>query len=52
MEVIDASLKYYREREHEERGMAAQAPSDDIQQIHLTLAEKYRELADEAERRP
>lgn len=43
------AASYYREREQAERMQAAQAVSDNIRQIHLTLAERYRELADGSE---
>jgi len=43
------SATYYRNREHAERAQAAQAVSDHIRQIHLTMAERYRELADQTE---
>ena len=43
------SAAYYRNREQAERTQAAQAVSDDIRQIHLTLAERYRELAERCE---
>lgn len=43
------SSAYYRNREQAERMQAAQAVSEHIQQIHLTMAERYRELADQAE---
>ena len=43
------SAAYYRNREQAER-----AVSDNIRQIHLTMAERYRELAAQCEmpRRP
>lgn len=43
------SEAYYRNREQAERMQAAQAVSDNIRQIHLTLAERYRELAEQSE---
>ena len=42
------SATYYRNREDAERLLAAQAVSDNIRQIHLTLAERYRELSDQS----
>ena len=44
------SATYYRKREEAERVHAAQAVSDNIRQIHLTLAERYRELAEQSNR--
>jgi hypothetical protein len=41
------SSTYYRNREQAERMQAAQATSENIRQIHLTMAERYRELADQ-----
>ena len=43
------SAAYYRTREQVERARAAQAVSDNIRQIHLTMAQRYRELAEESE---
>ena len=43
------SAAYYRTREQAERMQAAQAVSDNIRQIHLTMAERYREFAEQAE---
>ena len=43
------SAAYYRNREQAERMQAAQAVSDKIRQIHLTMAERYRELAERSE---
>jgi hypothetical protein len=43
------SAAYYRNREQAERTQAAQAVSDSIRQIHLTMAERYRELAEGSE---
>jgi hypothetical protein len=43
------SAAYYRNREQAERTQAAQAVSDNIRQIHLTMAERYRELAEGSE---
>ena len=43
------SAAYYRNREQLERARAAQAVSEDIRQIHLTLAERYQALAEESE---
>ena len=43
---------YYRNREQAEREQADRAVSDSIRQIHLTMAERYRELADQCELLP
>ena len=43
------SAAYYRNREQAERMQAAQAVSDKIRQIHLTMAERYREFAERSE---
>ena len=43
------STVYYRNREQEERMQAAKAVSENIRQIHLTMAERYRELAEFSE---
>ena len=43
------STAYYRNREQVERTQAAQAVSESIRQIHLTMADRYRELAEKAE---
>jgi len=43
------SAAYFRDREQAERTQAAQAVSDHIRQIHLTMAERYRELAEQCE---
>jgi hypothetical protein len=40
---------YYRNRERAERMQATQAGSDKIRQIHLAMAERYRELARKAD---
>lgn len=40
---------YYRDREQAERLQAEQAASDNIRQIHLSMAERYRELAEQSE---
>ena len=51
MQMVDDSPEYYRLRESEERMMAETAKSGDVRAIHLTLADKYRELAEKAEKR-
>lgn len=43
------SAAYYRNREQVERARAAQAVSDNIRQIHLTMAQRYQELAEQSE---
>lgn len=39
------SVNYYRERERAERSLADQAASPAIREIHLEMAERYRDLA-------
>lgn len=51
MNTIDNSAEYFRMREAQERAMAERAASEEIRSIHLTLADRYRELADEADKR-
>ena len=43
------SATYYRNREKAELTLADQAVSDAIRQIHMTMAEQYRELAEQRE---
>lgn len=50
MTTVDDSPEYYRLRETQERDASERAASDDTRQIHLAMADKYRELAKEAER--
>jgi hypothetical protein len=50
MQGASNSAAYYRNREQAERMQAAQAISDNIRQIHLTLAERYQDLAGKAEK--
>ena len=51
MNTVDDSAEYFRMREAQERDMAERATSDEVRSIHLSLADRYRELADEAEKR-
>ena len=44
------SRDYYRKREQAERTLADQAASPAIRDIHLEMAERYRELAEQSER--
>jgi hypothetical protein len=44
------SANYYLDRERIERAMADQAASRVIREIHLEMAERYRELAEQVER--
>jgi hypothetical protein len=46
---VMSNAAYYRSREEAERALANQAPADDIGRIHLQLAERYAELADQLE---
>lgn len=41
------SVDYYRERERTERSLADQAASTAIRSIHLEMAERYRQLAEQ-----
>lgn len=43
------SANYYRGRERAERALADQATSTAIRQIHLEMAERYRELTEQVE---
>jgi hypothetical protein len=43
------SATYYRNREQAERTLADQAVSEAIRQIHLEMAERYGELAEQLE---
>ena len=47
VEVDEA--EYYRRREQDQRKLADQASSQTIQNLHLDLADRYREMAQEAE---
>ena len=44
------SQNYYREREQAERILAEKAASTAIRDIHLEMAERYRELAEMQEK--
>ena len=46
---VSSNAAYYRSREVSERALASQSPVDDIGKIHLQLAERYAQLADEFE---
>ena len=48
-EDVMRNAAYYRSREQTERALADRAPVDDIGKIHLQLAERYAELADQFE---
>lgn len=52
MNTVDDSPEYYRLRESQERDAAELAANDDTRQIHLVLADKYRQLAKDAEAQP
>jgi hypothetical protein len=43
------SVEYYRERERTERSLADRAASAAIRSIHLEMAERYRQLADQTD---
>ena len=40
---------YYRRREHDQRQMADRAGSQTIRNLHLDMADRYRQLAQEAQ---
>ena len=44
---MDNAASYFRDREHAERTLANKAASPIIRDIHLELAERYRQLADD-----
>ena len=46
---VISNAAYYRSREETERALADQAPVDDIGRIHLELARRYAQLAEEFE---
>ena len=46
---VMSNAAYYRSREEAELALAQQAPVDDIRRIHLQLAERYAQLAEEFE---
>ena len=48
MHLDSNSAAYYRQREAQEREMAAKAQSQEIFSIHLSMANRYRILAEEA----
>ena len=46
------SVNYYRDRERAERTLADQAASPAIRDIHLEMANRYRELAEQQQMPP
>lgn len=52
MKPFDQQRGYYRKREQQEREMAALAKDKGAKQIHLVLAEKYRQLANRSDFSP
>ncbi|HVJ70622.1 MAG TPA: hypothetical protein VM531_03780 [Sphingomicrobium sp.] len=46
---VHSNAAYYRNRADVERALAEKAPNDDIGKIHLQLAERYSDLAEEFE---
>ena len=46
MRPLEHPHGYYRRREKQEREMAANTNDDAAKQIHLALAERYRQLAE------
>lgn len=46
MQPFDHLHGYYRRREQQEREMAASAKDEAARQIHLAMAERYRQLAE------
>jgi hypothetical protein len=49
MKTVDNSPEYFRMRETQEREMADKAPTEEGRAVHLALAERYRDLAEDAE---
>lgn len=47
VEVDEAD--YYRRREQDQRHLADQASSQSIRNLHLDMADRYREMAQEAQ---
>ena len=52
MNTSDNSPEYYRMREAQEQEMADKAATEEGRYVHQALADRYRELADEAEQGP
>lgn len=46
MKPFDQQQGYFRQREQQEREMAALAKDETARKIHLDLADKYRQLAE------
>ena len=44
---VEYAEDYYRRREQDQRLMAERASSKAIRELHLVMAQRYRELADE-----
>lgn len=49
MTVETGEADYYRRREQDQRKLADQASSPSIRNIHLDMADRYREMAQEAQ---
>jgi hypothetical protein len=49
MNVEMDEADYYRHREQDQRQLADQASSQSIRNLHLDMADRYRELAQEAQ---
>ena len=49
MTVEVAEADYYRRREQDQRQLAEQASSQSIRNLHLDMADRYREMAQEAQ---
>jgi len=49
MRADSNSADYYRQREAHERELAEKASLPNVRQIHLSLAERYRALAESAD---
>ena len=47
---VGNTSEYYRRREEQEREMAVRARNSYARHIHLTLADRYAQLAEEARR--
>ena len=51
MTVETDDADYYRRREQDQRQLADQASSQSIRNLHLDMADRYREMAQKAELR-
>ena len=49
MTVTIDEVDYYRRREQDQRRLADQASTQSIRNLHLDMADRYREMAQEAQ---